>query len=67
MNDGIQLNPEVLQQVQASKISEQAIHITQLEAAVQQLLMEGQAMNNKIKELEEQLPTDTVAEVEQEG
>ncbi len=53
MHDGFDLNPQVLIQVQNSKIAEQAIRITQLEAGAQQLLMENAQLRDMIPKDEE--------------
>lgn len=50
---GINIDPEILSQVQGNLLAQNAIHIAQLEAAVQQLALENQELREMIPAEEE--------------
>ena len=53
MHDGLNIDPEVLNQVLQNKLAQAAVREAQLEAAVQMLLNERQELFSKVQELEE--------------
>ena len=53
MNEGINLDPQVLMQVQNERIAASAIREAQLTAAVQQLTMENMRLQEQIPKDEE--------------
>ena len=67
MNDGINLDPQILMQVQNERIAGAAIREAQLTAAVQQLTMENmslQSANEGLTEQVKELTADVVVEDE---
>jgi capsule polysaccharide export protein KpsE/RkpR len=48
MAPGLNLNPDILQQVMQSQIADQSVQITQLTSAVQQLIMEKAAIQRQL-------------------
>ncbi len=53
MHNGLDLDPQVLIQVQQSKIADMAIKNAQLEAGVQQLMMENARLHEMMPKDEE--------------
>ncbi len=53
MHNGLDLDPQVLIQVQQSKIADMAIKNAQLEAGVQQLMMENARLHEMMPNVEE--------------
>ena len=66
MNEGINLDPQILMQVQNERIAASAIREAQLTAAVQQLTMENMTKDEQLATLaariEELTPKDEVKE-----
>ena len=63
MSDGMNVNPEILNQTLLNKLAQATIREAQMEAGIQQLMMENQQLHAQVQELSE-TQDDTAAEQE---
>jgi hypothetical protein len=62
MSDGMDLNPEVLVQVLQNKLAQAAIRENQMEAAIQQLIMEKAQLEQQLKDRAEETTPEQIQE-----